>query len=656
MNSISTKNIFFACTILCVVFFLTSAQNVLWEDIRQFDGVDIVYRAQWWADESRRMEKHPTFQSILQNQKQKQAAMEELKKTDFAARQKIQQESYEAQKINATADAYLLNNFGTEFSIQQTTSQLRWHNLRRAQTYHFDKKQIIVHHTAGEFEDNLTTQDELQIVNDIYKFHTFTRWWWDIGYNFIIWPSGRIYEWRAWGPWVIWWHAKYNNTQSVWIALIWNFDVQAPTDAQYQSLVSLSIAVSKMYNIDPMWINEYHKKVINDPYIEDHTHENIAWHKDAWRTSCPGYYLYEKLPALRQAVAMAKEFTPQVPKATKPVTDILASQKTLAVYVQKLKKKRQLNTKFISSTQSIKKISSQIDLTQAKNTKVDVLLHELSTQYDKLEISCADCKVYFNNDTKWYTNMKNLTLIRSDTNLFWHVWKKARRLTSIRIEAQNNSLITFKNYTRASFAWIPWNTFRWTINISQQPIRKDPKKSEFTNSFVVINSLWMSEYLKWIVETNDQENLEKNKVMALLAKNYILYYATKQNEHPSIPADANYNAIDHPDFFQKYAGAWVEQTLKKRPLALELTKNQVLTYAKTVAILPYFSCGVGFTLSAQELRWRQDTPYLTSKFDFATCKDKKFNWHGVGLSGLWASYLADKWLVTKRFWSITILE
>ncbi|NCQ81744.1 hypothetical protein GW750_02865 [bacterium] len=110
--------------------------------------------------------------------------------------------------------------------------------------------------------------------------------------------------------------------------------------------------------------------------------------------------MYEKLPALRQAVAMAKEFTPQVPKATKPVTDILASQKTLAVYVQKLKKKRQLNTKFISSTQSIKKISSQIDLTQAKNTKVDVLLHELSTQYDKLEISCADCKVYFNNDTK----------------------------------------------------------------------------------------------------------------------------------------------------------------------------------------------------------------------------------------------------------------
>jgi hypothetical protein len=54
------------------------------------------------------------------------------------------------------------------------------------------------------------------------------------------------------------------------------------------------------------------------------------------------------------------------------------------------------------------------------------------------------------------------------------------------------------------------------------------------------------------VETNDTETLEKNKVMAMISKNYALFYLNKENVHPNIPRDANYTAIDDPDFFQKY--------------------------------------------------------------------------------------------------------
>ena len=40
--------------------------------------------------------------------------------------------------------------------------------------------------------------------------------------------------------------------------------------------------------------------------------------------------------------------------------------------------------------------------------------------------------------------------------------------------------------------------------------------------------------------------------MAIIAKNYALFYMNKENTHPNIPTNANYTAIDDPNFFQKY--------------------------------------------------------------------------------------------------------
>jgi hypothetical protein len=58
-----------------------------------------------------------------------------------------------------------------------------------------------------------------------------------------------------------------------------------------------------------------------------------------------------------------------------------------------------------------------------------------------------------------------------------------------------------------------------------------------------------------IVETNDQEHEEKNKVMAVLSKQYMVHYLADNNRHPNIPTGANYQAIDDPNQFQKYIGA-----------------------------------------------------------------------------------------------------
>jgi peptidoglycan hydrolase-like amidase len=198
--------------------------------------------------------------------------------------------------------------------------------------------------------------------------------------------------------------------------------------------------------------------------------------------------------------------------------------------------------------------------------------------------------------------------------------------------------VTIKNYDRKSYAGIPWNTFRGRL-IFQQDKYKTLSGVEKTD-YVVINQLSFDDYMKGIVETNDQEHLEKNKVMALIAKNYALFYLDKKNIHPSIPIGSSYSAIDSPESFQKYAGAGVEKTLKKRYQALEETKNQVVMYEDILPILPYFSCAPRFTLSAKEKRGRLDTPYLQSTFDLNGCTE--FKGHGVGLAGQGAQHLAEK--------------
>jgi peptidoglycan hydrolase-like amidase len=116
----------------------------------------------------------------------------------------------------------------------------------------------------------------------------------------------------------------------------------------------------------------------------------------------------------------------------------------------------------------------------------------------------------------------------------------------------------------------------------------------------------------------------------------------KENIHPNISADANYTAIDDPNFFQKYVWVGLEKTLTKRYQALEATNNEVVMYNSYLPILPYFNCSAGFTLSAEEKRWWTDTPYLKSVYDFDTCDD--FAWHGVWLAGKWAERFAKQWM------------
>jgi len=265
-------------------------------------------------------------------------------------------------------------------------------------------------------------------------------------------------------------------------------------------------------------------------------------------------------------------------------------------------------------------------------------LYELSTEYDSFQIVC-DMKCIFNIDGVDYSrNWATLTFLSNKIQV-----NSDRVLSANKVSVKssvNGWSVKVSNYNRKSYIWIPWNSFKWSLNFEKwtYPLKNGEQKSDF----IVINTLPFSEYMKWIVETNDTESLEKNKVMAMISKNYALFYMNKNNTHPSISPDADYTAIDDPDFFQKYVWAWLEKTLTKWYQALNETKNQIIMYNGYLPILPYFNCSAGFTLSAEEKRWWNDTPYLKSVYDFVACDD--FVWHWVGLAWRWAERFAQQWL------------
>ncbi len=232
-------------------------------------------------------------------------------------------------------------------------------------------------------------------------------------------------------------------------------------------------------------------------------------------------------------------------------------------------------------------------------------------------------------------------------------------------------IIKVTNYDRKSYFWVARNEFRWDIKIQKEKISDKKTDSHFNwkdeiSIFTIVNELWLENYLEWIVETNDNERFEKNKVMAILAKNYIIHYLDSTNQHPNVPEWVNYNAIDDPDYFQKYVWAGLDKTLKMRKNALALTKDQFIIFeewdwkfkTKKLAFTPYFSCSPWFTRDAIKKFGRTNLPYLSSRLDFVKCDS--FQWHWVGLSGKWANTLAKKWMnytdIIRYYYPWVIIE
>lgn len=153
-------------------------------------------------------------------------------------------------------------------------------------------KMVFVHHTAGS--NDYAESESAAVVRGILAYHVVSRGWCDIGYNFLVDRYGNVYEGRSGGirqP-VRGAHSGDYNVNTTGISAMGNFDIAAPSEAMKSALVKL---------ISWRLGTAYHGG-FGRTSVEGDKFARISGHRDAMSTACPGRYIYDWLPTLRDRV------------------------------------------------------------------------------------------------------------------------------------------------------------------------------------------------------------------------------------------------------------------------------------------------------------------------------------------------------------------
>lgn len=516
-------------------------------DDRDLQWIDIISREEWWVDESIRYTSYPKRQSVILSREKQSIELENLRALDYPAYLKKVAQNDLANEKKDIANSYLKEKFYDDYTIDYSLSESSWQPIMWAQDYKINKTKIIIHHTSSDNTTIKNKGDVVRYLNNIYKYHTLDNARWDIWYNFIIDPFWNIYEGRAGWEWVIWAHAKRNNTPSIWIALIWNFEEVEPTKEAIDSLINLSAALVKKYNINPFGATYYHKDSNESPYIKNVKWYSIAWHKDAGDTTCPWKNLYNILPYIRSWVYNIvngkkwesssniglKSHEENIWLRNNTWTNVWqknalnkSSTKLTYSYFESIEWKiapavKQIKNDYIE-TNNIKfsrtlgeKIVWKISLESARNylnQDINVLLYDLSENYDSYTLTC-NWWCTFRFDDKSIDSASWNIVIWDDIEI--ELNNKKYTTDKVTVSSQDN-IITILNYDRKSYAWVPRNTFHWMLTFKKDYMKDKNWKQKF--KYLVINQVSFDDYMKWIVETNDTETDTKNEVMALISK------------------------------------------------------------------------------------------------------------------------------------------
>jgi N-acetylmuramoyl-L-alanine amidase len=130
---------------------------------------------------------------------------------------------------------------------------------------------LVLHHTTGTFTSAAT-------VRSIQAFHQGPeRGWADIGYNFLVAPTGAIYEGRGWGYTGA--HARGHNSTSIGVAYIGD-GRQSVSEAAKRSILLLAGEAERRFG-----------------------RLDRVGHRDVGSTVCPGDVLYQWWMAAPREVA-----------------------------------------------------------------------------------------------------------------------------------------------------------------------------------------------------------------------------------------------------------------------------------------------------------------------------------------------------------------
>lgn len=260
---------------------------------------EIIPRASWWANDLYGDLNSTYWQNIL-----------EARKNYVDPRSPEQIET--AQKNYATSLKYINENFRDEHSVSEVKKfdEHTWQEYAWPIKYTNHVNAIVIHHTHSEYDSSLEGMKQL------YKFHSLSRQWWDVWYNFVIGYEGQIYEWRKGWDYSVAAHSKWNNYSTLWIAVMGNYHSEWLNEAQYKSLYELIKYYSWYYGIDFSEKYYYHQACKWESCktfpIETMLDSTLVWHRDTGHTSCPWDKLYEQIQEIRsELIPYSSGFSPR---------------------------------------------------------------------------------------------------------------------------------------------------------------------------------------------------------------------------------------------------------------------------------------------------------------------------------------------------------
>jgi len=179
----------------------------------------------------------------------------------------------------------------------------------RVQPSYYPVNHMVVHHTADSSTLLPGEPNWAARVRAEWSFHTFTRGWGDVGYNYLIDPNGVIYEGRAGGDDAVAFHDTANYG-SMGVVVIGNYVATRPSSAAEDALVRLLAWKAAQKNIDPLGRSYYYGCAISSycyPFNPGAVVPNIASHRQVTtgHTACPGDGTVADLPAIRNRVMQA---------------------------------------------------------------------------------------------------------------------------------------------------------------------------------------------------------------------------------------------------------------------------------------------------------------------------------------------------------------
>ncbi|MFC5850786.1 N-acetylmuramoyl-L-alanine amidase [Streptomyces chlorus] len=178
-------------------------------------------------------------------------------------------------------------------------------SLREKSFVYTDKVDAaFVHHTATG--NNYTCAQAPSVIRSIYRYHTGSMGWRDIGYNFLVDKCGKIYEGRAGGvanP-VLGAHTLGFNSDTMGVAVLGTFDSTKPPAVAVTGVAQLAAWKLGLYGMDPS--EKTYLTSGGGNLYEKGTKVRlnvISGHRDGFNTECPGGKLYDKLGTARSAAA-----------------------------------------------------------------------------------------------------------------------------------------------------------------------------------------------------------------------------------------------------------------------------------------------------------------------------------------------------------------